>query len=711
MLDPDVSDTVGSKERNVSSTGNSVPRGAGLLRWLPVPVVILAVTSVLAADRHVYLDTNGDGKLNDCPNPAHNVKGTSNTDELQYCKGGTASGKLIGTASGTTSSTTCTSGGGTVTAVTNGVSADVDRDGTNEFVYGHPQACVWNMAQSDSCEIHAGTYRRAGGQCDENCAYPGVAQTLNACDRGDCWMASVVAFGDGPNLRGSGYGTASSPGYLRGARMLGSFDSWDPNGDKNPADGAYPAILTGDRNNDGVFDATTCGGGVCTGDFFYGAIVGCGRGSYGASYCDTSPASGYTFVRLDTNADGAFDTNTNVSGVKNVNNLVIQDLVFKGYNGGNAATAGGARNKEGLISLEGDGTPSGLVVDHVHIYGNGYTLTPSSEKSWAAISDGYSEGCPKWTEIKNSFIVQTNEKTIDNDNSPATGSGCPFNIHDNRFLIDVTDAAARTSGYVVWGYLKAIDRAGSNGTERPKMHRIWNNEFIIKNARLGHFLDLQGFGNGQGFGEGELWVYGNIFRNDPGAPSKMKYFWWSSCGTGTDSWRAYVFNNTFDMDFPDSKGIYSVCSTAGEIIAERNDAFMLAGGLYQTQAATMNRVANLPATAAQAPVSGSQRSTWFDPGAASPGVHEGIANYHARVGGPLDGTGTCDPDGDGVAGVDWNWDGVNDTTWVDIAGNTVSCPSLTSTTHIGAIAAGPGGPIDTTPPAAPAALERTDTKP
>ena len=41
----------------------------------------------LAADRHVYLDTDGDGVLNDCPNPAHNLRGTSNTDRLQFCSG------------------------------------------------------------------------------------------------------------------------------------------------------------------------------------------------------------------------------------------------------------------------------------------------------------------------------------------------------------------------------------------------------------------------------------------------------------------------------------------------------------------------------------------------------------------------------------------------------------------------------------------------
>src|SRR5262245_2246814 len=72
------------------------------------------------SDRHVFLDTDGDGILNDCPNPAHNVKGiAANTDNLAYCNGGSAGGKAIGTVSRAVSEATCTSGGGTVQPVRN----------------------------------------------------------------------------------------------------------------------------------------------------------------------------------------------------------------------------------------------------------------------------------------------------------------------------------------------------------------------------------------------------------------------------------------------------------------------------------------------------------------------------------------------------------------------------------------------------------------
>jgi hypothetical protein len=192
----------------------------------------------------------------------------------------------------------------------------------------------------------------------------------------------------------------------------------------------------------------------------------------------------------------------------------------------------------------------------------------------------------------------------------------------------------------------------------------------------------------------------------------MKYFWWSSCGVGSDSWRAFVFNNTFDMDFSDSKGIHTVCSTGGELIVERNNAFLLAGGLYQTLATSMSRTGNMPATVSDAPVAGSQRTLWFDPGLSGLGTHAGVSNYHARRAGPLDGGGTCDPDGNGVAGVDWNWDGTNDTNWTDIGGDTVSCPTVGTRTHIGAVAPGSGGSVeDTVPPGTPAGLKRADIKP
>ena len=206
---------------------------AGLLAFpLPLALALVAALcpSAVAADRHVYLDTSGDGQLNDCPNPAHNAKGTSNTDELFYCaSAGPLNGKIIGTAAGRATSAACAADAqGAVRPLTAGSIADVDGDGTREPVYLHPQACVWNMAKSDSCEVHAGTDRNAGAQCDESCgnqSQAGLEGTLGVCDKFDCFRASVVAFGDGPNLDGTGYGTAAAPGWLRAAVMNGSVDS------------------------------------------------------------------------------------------------------------------------------------------------------------------------------------------------------------------------------------------------------------------------------------------------------------------------------------------------------------------------------------------------------------------------------------------------------------------------------------------------------
>ena len=142
-----------------------------LFGWISALCFTFAASAALAADRHVYLDTDGDGQLNDCPNPAHNAKESAgNTDELSYCSGGALDGRIVGTVTGTTTTVTCTAGGGISTALRNGHQADADRDGVKEFVYGHPQACVWNMAKSDACEIHAGTYKKAGAKCDESCA-------------------------------------------------------------------------------------------------------------------------------------------------------------------------------------------------------------------------------------------------------------------------------------------------------------------------------------------------------------------------------------------------------------------------------------------------------------------------------------------------------------------------------------------------------------
>jgi len=688
----------------------------------PVRACVIAVcfaaaaSAVPAADRHVYLDTNGNGQLNDCPNPAHNAKGIAgNTDELSYCSGGSQLGKIIGTVTGTTTSTACTSGGGTVAPVQHGVSADVDRDGTREFVYGHPQACVWNMAKSDSCEIHAGTYKKAGAQCDENCGDQGYLEgTTGTCDKFDCFKASIVALGDGPNMSADGnYGTATAPGVIEAANMGGSVDSWDPNGDKNPADGSYAAVLSGDANANGAFDGTTCSGGTCTGDAFHGAIVGCGL--YGQGFCRTTPAAGSTYIKIDSNGDGTFDQNAGVfnASSRQPSYLQIRNLEFTRYNGGNGCAAGtcaqnGTRPKTASIELDGGGATNGLVVDHIYFHDNDFTLGIDNvssdnvsnegftEAHWSAIGDQSNANCSTPTVIENSFLVQNNARLFDADCGVGTNvtCGCPLFIHDNRILVDVDPAKAgvlyRNGGptgaftkthSIVISYLKNIDI-------HPTQHRFWNNEFIVKSmgTSRGYFMDLQGFGNAQGQGNGSLWVYGNLFRYDPAATQKMNRFWQGFCDIQTGRFEYYLFNNTFDMDVSMDR----VCDASGDLVVERNNAFLRVTTLYASTATTVRRANNAASTNA------ADRAVWFNPGAfaaGSPGTHGGLANYKPRTGGPLDGTGSCDPDGDGVAGVDWNGDGTRDTQWTDLAGNAVNCATGGATLAEGSIQRGAGGAV------------------
>jgi hypothetical protein len=695
----------------------------------------------LAADRHVYLDTNGDGILNDCPNPAHNAKGTSNTDNLQYCNGGSSQGRVIGTATGRVAASVCTSGGGTVANLANNTLADVDGDGTAERVYGHPQTCVWYMAKSDSCEVHSGTYRKSGAVCDEDCACgEAMAGSCDSCDRYDCWYATVVALGDGPNMDGTGYGTAAAPGYLRGAVMNSSTDSWDTNGNKVPdtvtgEPKGYPAIFSGDRNGNAAFEQTACtatSGDDCSGDAFFGVVVGCGGGGgYGSSFCRPNAAPGSTYIKIDINANdqrtqnaGAFTYNT-----KEVHNLIVKDIEFSGYNGGNSHSgSSGARIREGLISLEGnDGSSDGLKVDHVYMHDNDYSLHPSQEHDWAYFGDDHNGGCADVTEIKNSFLVQNNEKLVDDDCGPNSECGCPKSVHDNRIVMDIRSPRGTTSRIQVFFYLKSVDTF-QNGAKK-KAHRIWNNEFIFKSAGTsngaGYFMDLQEFGNSRSHGLGELWVYGNVFRSDPSYTNKIKRFWLGSCtenAAGTDSWKAFFFNNTFFTDFAsNSDGIWEVCHSsgeAGERMVERNNVYMPVIGtsglnpnrtgedcngsacswagfthVFDHEYKAMSKAASCAGTFADCTT--------------SPTFYNALNLLAPKVGGTLDRTGSCDPDADGVAGVDYNWDGVNDTSWRDLAGNLVTCPTLASPINIGAIQSSVFT-TDPTPPGNVQGLTRTD---
>ena len=179
-------------------------------------------------------------------------------------------------------------------------------------------------------------------------------------------------------------------------------------------------------------------------------------------------------------------------------------------------------------------------------------------------------------------------------------------------------------------------------------------------------MDLQGFGNAQGQNEGSLWIYGNLFRYDPAATQKMSRFWLTFCDIQTGGYEYYLFNNTFDMDV----SMDTICSAPGDLVVERNNAFLRVTNLYASTATATHRSNNAASTVA------SDRGVWFNAGAfavGSPGVHGGLANYKPRSGGPLDAAGSCDPDDDGVRGVDWNGDGTQETQWTDLAGNAVSC--------------------------------------
>lgn len=687
------------------------------LGWSLILFLAVNISLALAADRHVYLDTNGDGQLNDCPNPAHNSKGIAgNTDELWYCSGGSQDGKIIGTITGTTTNDICTGGSGTVTAVRNGVQADIDRDGAMEFVYGHPQACVWNMAKSDSCEIHAGTYKKAGVQCDENCGRQSYMNgTAGVCDKFDCFLGSIVALGDGPNLGADGnYGTEQAPGIIEAANMSGSIDMWDPNGDKDPADGVYAAIVSGDANGNGSFDRTNCTGGQCSGDSFYGVIVGCGL--YPNGLCTTSLAAGETHAKIDSDANGTFDQDVGVfTTSRQPSYLQIRNLEFSRYNGGNGCVEGtcaqnGARVRMATIDLDGNGATNGLVVDHIYLHDNDFTLGIDNvsadnvsnegftENHWAGLGDGNNSGCTTPTLIENSFLVQNNARLFDADCGVDRPCGCELFIHDNRILVDVDPAKAGIQYHaggptgtlkthsVVISYLKNID-------QNPVQHRFWNNEFVVKSmgTSRGYFMDLQAFGNAQSGSNGRLWIYGNLFRNDPAATLKMNRFWQGFCDIRTSGYEYYLFNNTFDMDVP----MEYICADSGDLVVEQNNAFLRMTSLYASTATVTRRLNNAASTVA------SDRSLWFNPGAfssGSPGVHGGLSNYRPRTAGPLDNTGRCDPEGDGINGVDYYGTG-NVTQWTDIAGNLVDCSGASNTIDIGAIQ-----PNSSTRPAAPARL-------
>lgn len=751
-------------------------------------VILLELIALpaLAVDRHVYLATGTDKVcitnhsttcttsadcpsstpcvpiLHDCPNPAHNAKGTSNTDALQYCSGGSNNNKVIGTASGRVASATCTGSGGALRYVTNGSTVDVDGDGTNEFIYGHPQACVYYMAKSDSCEVHAGDYRTPGAQCTESCGSEGADETTgtksDSCDRHDCWLGEVFASGYFADGHTDGYGTLASPGFLRSAVMTGSTDSWDANGNLKPeaneALTPYSARFNLDYNIgggitcDGTNNATchevttcktcpvgeTCGGGgfcsvttsracdttaTCRGDGFVGLRVGCGSGNNGNISCPPTPKPLATRIQIDTDADGVFDTYVGASGPRNTDWLSFVGIEVAYPNGGPAAVnaSKGHRAAGGTINWGADGNSDGPRIDHIWLHDGG--TSPSAiagfETWWAGIEDGENSGCSDYMEIKNSRFKSGNIWLLNDDCGVGGGGspcGCPKWFHNNLVEIAPTSTAHQNG----FAYLKSIDSIGDVGSTRPKQQRIAFNVIEFNGTTSTTWLwDLEGFGNSMtgnapyekkcsGAGCGELWFYGNIVYM-AGSGSSISRVNGASCGIGTGEWRHYNFNNTYDLERSDGAyrdfdllcdydhGPPPVSTTIGKSIVEKNNLYYKSSNLLTTEANSKLRVNDLCSetsgvvvgTGCTTDLTG--RAGWFNSNVVNTPIDNALVNYRIKAAGPADNVSTnnpCDPDGDGQPGYK-DWDGVtNITSWTDIAGNIVNCPTIGTSIDLGA---------------------------
>ena len=713
------------------------------MRFAALVCAVLLTGTAIAADRHVYLNTTGTGGLNDCPNPQHSADGTSNKAKLFYCVGGTNAGKVVGTATGRVAD--C--GAGVATAVTNGVSADIDGDGTLEVVYGHPQACVWNMEKSDSCEVHAGTYTRPGAQCNASCGdFSQSGGTVGVtCFDVNCWKASVIAYGYGPGLAltgYTGYGTAGSPGWLRGAVMGGSIDTWDANGDKVPDVGAYAPILSGDVDADGTFDQTVCSGSSdCSGDSYFALHVGCG-GANGTGYeqynCNSSLAASEESVKIDAdNSDSGakFETAVGTAGAKNVDYFQVKDIEFTRYNQGNTAldnsATNGVKERVANINLNGNGATTGLKLDHIYLHdyaaGIGYLI--NREVFNAGIADMHNAGCSGFTEIKDSYLFQNNRLMFADEGAAHPSLGCSWLIHDNRFLIDVqTPLTGTATAQPAFAFLKSYDYHTNDG--RPKQFRFYNNEVMVKqtsgwsNSGV-RFLLTEQFGNSGagdsngGRGLGQMWLYGNIFRNLStntktynGNGSVYSPFCSSNSASYGTHWKMYWFNNTFDgwvtgTQFAFDAQCADTSGSLGDALIERNNAMTWATGENGARAAnstcrcygatasgTCGTFAPGCSGGANAAVDASRcagATRYFTCGS-DPVAGSGLAYYTPYTGGGLLANGSCDPDADGQAGFDTDGDGDQDQTWIDITGATISCPTTGAAINIGAIQSLGGAP-------------------
>jgi len=426
-----------------------------------------------------------------------------------------------------------------------------------------------------------------------------------------------------------------------------------------------------------------------SGDAFYGFQLGCIGGSY--DICDPDNTD---FVMVDTDANGTYDTALNL-GPKNVNYLTVKDIEFTGYNGGHSSTSSGARAREGMIALEGVGNTNGIVVDHIYVHDNDYSLQAGSENFWSMFSDSHNAGCSLRTEVTNSLLIQNNEKMLDDDCGVNNECGCPKYFHDNIAVAKVTSSRSSGRSNVVFFYLKSIDTF-KNGTK--KAPRIFNNDFVIDDDGQGEFkfMDLQAFGNSMGTGLGELWVYGNIFRNL--STNKMKRFWFGSCDTGSSSGKLFFFNNTMDATFvSNTDGVYKACTSTLEAVVEKNNAYWSESTDINTHdtPATTHTISEELCSASDSPCTTPSLTThaqWF--WATATTYLDGrsalapVITLPPVVTSPLYNAGLCDPDNDGTAGVDYNGDGLNDEQWYDINGNVVSCFASTDNINVGAVQVG-----------------------
>jgi hypothetical protein len=143
------------------------------------------------------------------------------------------------------------------------------------------------------------------------------------------------------------------------------------------------------------------------------------------------------------------------------------------------------------------------------------------------------------------------------------------------------------------------------------------------------------------------------------------------------------------------------CNSTGEIIVSRNNAFYRSTTVNATSGDTQRFAFDRCSESGQPSCTqnntngtgGSPRSNWWTAGTWGVGANAVLANYIPRGGGPLDNTGSCDPDGDGIQGVDYDNNpatGVSgqETIWKDLAGNVVDCSTSgnpSQTIDIGAI--------------------------